>query len=134
MSTQLNPNVPLLITVVTDLIVGALVRSSDPATETARAQTVITVGQAFVQASTGDVTDAMTAIDAAIDAAVAAKTADPATAMLVMTALSWINSKAATFQQLLTNTGAGALAGLILGQIGTAAVACAQKYLTAAAK
>lgn len=126
----LNPTIPIGIKVFTDLLVGGLVRNSNPAVQAARAATVNVIAQAFVQAGAGDVTDAMTAIDAAIANAIAAKTADPAIAAAAVTVIAWIASKAVTFQQFLSGTAAGALTGLILTQVGDEAIAVSAKYLT----
>lgn len=123
----LNPNVPFFITVVTDLVIGAVIRNSNPTTEAARANTVIGVANGVLKLASGDPTDGLVAIDAAI----ATPTTDPAAAAAISTAVSWIATKAAAFQQLLAGSITAVLASQIASQVANAAIAVATKYLPA---
>lgn len=124
----LNPAVPFLITALTDLLVGALVRNSNPTVEAARAQTVISVANGITTIASGNVTAGLQAIDTAL----ASSSTDPANAAAIQVALSWIATKAAALQQLLAGSVASALATQIVSQVAAAAIAVAQKYIPAA--
>jgi len=129
-ANALNPAVPFLVKVNTDLIVGAVIRNSDPAKEAARAGAVIKVAAALQKLNGGDVAGGL----ADIEAATAAAALDPAESAALATAISYVASKAAAVQQFLAGSITGALVSQIVQQVATEATAVAQKYLTPAAK
>lgn len=125
-----NPNIPFIIKLNTDLIVGAKIRrgtGGDPAKEAANAERVIAVAKAIQQLNSGDVQGGMDALDAIIG-----QSADPANAQAEQTAISWVVSKAAAIQQALSGTLAGVAITDLIQHATDEAIAVANKYIPAA--
>lgn len=123
-----NPNVPFIIKVSTDLLVGLEISKDGASKVQANATTVVVVGTAIVQ-SGGD----PTAIMAAIDSALSQSTTDPAKAAIIQTIIAWIGTKAAALQALASGSLAAAEVAQILVSAAQEAVSVAQKYLPAPA-
>lgn len=125
-------NIPFLIKLNTDLLVGIEIRSGangDAAKMAANATLTVAVANAILQAGSGDVTGAL----AAIDAAVSSPNMDPAKAAALQTIIAWIGTKAAAVQQLASGTLLDSAVTQILNAAATEAIAVAKKYLPAPA-
>lgn len=127
-----NANIPFIIKVNTDLLVGIEIRAGadgDLQKEAAHAKVTIAVAQALQQMSAGDITGAL----AAIDAAIASNNVDPAKAALIQTAIAWIGAKAAAVQAWFSQTLASQAIGDMLNQAAQEAIKLAQQYIDQAA-
>ncbi len=126
-----NANLPFLIKFNTDWIIGAVIRSGtsgDVVKEAANAANVITICNALSVINSGDVTGGL----AALEAVAVPANIDPAYGQMIVNAVSFIASKAAAIQQLLSGTIAGATISALNAQVLAEAVAVAQKYIPAA--
>jgi len=127
-----NANVPFLIKFNTDLIVGAIIRKAgDAKAQAAKAAEVLAVCQALTQINNGDVTNGLTALDAAISQTA---TQDPANAAMIQTAIAWLATKASALQQIGSGSILGSLQTDMLNAVMGEASALAQKYIAAAPK
>lgn len=128
----LNPNIPFAIKLLTDFAVGAAIRagtSGDVTKEAAHAQVAIDVAQGFLTANSGDVTDGL----AEIDAALVTSSTDPATAAGIQTAIMWVASKAQAAQSFFAGSVPGVLVSAIISQVANEVIAVAKKYIPAPA-
>lgn len=125
----MNLNVPFVLKIAIDLIVGREITKDGPDKVVANATTAVAVAQAVSQA----VDDPMSGI-AAIDAVLAQKETDPAKAAALQTLIAWAGSKASALQALVG--GGTVVSAVVADQLKAAcaeAVAVAQKYLPAKA-
>ena len=127
----MNSNIPFLLKLNTDLIVGAIIRNSDAAKQVARAKAVVAINVALTQINSGDVQNGLVALDAALEGN--AGVLDPAEAAAVQTAIQWITTKLVALQGLTSGTILGSLQTDVFNQVVTEATAVAQKYIPAAA-
>jgi len=120
----MNPYVPLLLKVGTDVLVGIEINKDGPSKVQANAETTVAVGTAIVQ-SGGDPTAIMSAIDAALEKS----TSDPAKAAAIQTIVGWLGTKAAGLEALASGSAAAALLAQMLVNAAQEAVSVARKYL-----
>ena len=113
---------PLKIAV--DLLVGQEINRDGPAKVAANAQTTIDVAQA-IQAGASDPVAAI----AAIDAALAKSTTDPAKLAALQTLIAWAGTKAAALASLAEGSVLSALRTQMLHAAAEEAIAVAQQYL-----
>jgi hypothetical protein len=125
----MNLNIPFLLKLNTDLIVGAIIRNSDAAKQVGRAKAVIAINAALTQINNGDVQNGLAALDAALESN--STILDPAEAAAVQTAIQWITTKLVQLQSLTSGTILGALQTDVFNQVVTEATAVAQKYIPA---
>jgi hypothetical protein len=125
----MNSNIPFLLKLNTDLIVGAIIRNSDAAKQVERAKAVIAINAALTQINNGDVQNGLAALDAALESN--STILDPAEAAAVQTAIQWITTKLVQLQSLTSGTILGALQTDVFNQVVTEATAVAQKYIPA---
>ena len=118
-----NPNIPFLIKLNTDLLVGAIIRKSDDKAK--KAQEVIDVCAALALINQGDTTAGIDALETAFNV----NSEDPAKAQAIQTAVAWIATKASAIQQFLSGTLLGTLNADLLNATLTEATALAQKYI-----
>lgn len=121
-----NVNVPFIVKISTDLLVGLEINRDGPSKVQVNAATTVAVAQAIVQ-SGGD----PTAIMAAIDAALAQSTTDPAKAAAIQTIIAWIGTKAAAIQALASGSLVATEIAQLLVAAAQEAIGVAQKYLPA---
>lgn len=123
----MNSNAPFVIKIVTDFIVGAAIRAgtTDPASQSVRAQTALAVLAALAAINAGNVTDGL----AQLDAIAARPGTDPALAQTLQNAVAWIGTKAAAIQQGLGGTIAGSAITDLNAQVIAEAQTVAQKYV-----
>lgn len=120
---------PFLLKLNTDLLIGAIIRNSNPTTEQSRAKAVIAVCAALGQIQAGDAANGLNALEAAV----APANVDPATASAITTAIAFIASKLAALQSLGSGTLLSAMATQIVSTVLAEATAVANKYLPAPA-
>ncbi len=124
----MNANIPFLIKLDVDLLVGFVIRegaSGDTAREAANAMLVVSVANAIIIAANGDVTSAL----AAVDSIVLPAGTDPAKAAAIQAVIAWVGSKAASLQQLLSGSALNAVVSQSLAGAATEAIAVANKYI-----
>lgn len=125
----INANLPFLIKLDTDLLVGVVIRAvakGDATKEAAVAQSALEIFAALTQVNSGDVAGVTTGL-AAIDAVVI-KTGDPAFAAALQTVVNWIAVKAQGIEAALSGSIAGSQISTLVGQVLTEATAVAEKY------
>lgn len=119
-----NPNIPFLLKINTDLIIGAIIRHADDKAK--KAQEVIDVCTALKTINEGDINEGIAALEAAMSLDPGE---DPAKQQAIQTAITWIATKASAIQQALSGTLLGTLQTDLLNAALTEAATLAQKYL-----
>lgn len=126
----MNANIPFILKIDTDLLVGLVIRegaSGDKGKEAAHAMLVVAISNAILVGANGDVTSAIAAVDSI---ALPAGT-DPAKAAVIQAVIGWLASKAASLQQLVSGSVLGAAVSQSLIAAATEAIAVANKYIPA---
>lgn len=126
----MNANIPFILKIDTDLLVGLVIRegaSGDKTKEAAHAALVIAIANAILVGAKGDVTSAI----AAVDAIVLPEGTDPAKAAVIQTVIAWVASKAASLQMLLAGSLLGVGVSQMLASVATEAITVANKYVPA---
>ena len=127
----MNTSTPILIKFGVDLIVGSIIRKGGtPAAEATKAQEVIDVCAALGTINGGDVTNGITALEAAIST----PSTDPATQMEIQLAIGFLATKASALEALNSGTLLGGLNAAIVSGVLAEATAVAQAYLPKPAK
>lgn len=121
-----TPNLPFLAKLLTDQIVGIVIRKGGASKRQDNANLVISVSKAIIQGETGDVQGAMASIDALI-----AKTKDPAAIAEIQGVVQWVTIKAQALINIAQGSAIGTLVEGLLTAAANEAITVATQYLPA---
>jgi hypothetical protein len=126
-----NPNIPFLVKIGTDLLVGIEIRAGtggDKAKEATNAILTVAVANAIVLGAQGNAIG----MTAALDALVATPGTDPAKVAALQTLIGWIGTKAAALQNLISGSVLGSVIDAQILAAANEAITVASQYIPAA--